>query len=456
LADLAWRVVDLPQRPNTFSTVTPEQNDAAMRRRPGRTAALHVNPSTGDDSNDGRSQPVKTIARAIHLVQPGDTIHLTPGTYFESADFINKHGLPGQPITLDGHGAVLEGTEAVTSKDWEQVEPGLYRRLNLYPKTDDAIVGRWYLLWGGKMNRMDRCSKGPTAPLKHTADLRPGEWTYVKSENAFYLRIPPEQTLEQANIRYPARSNAVSHSSSGSWMIVKDLTGTHFYNDGFNIHGAQRNLVFENITAIECGDDGFSAHEDADCQITGFTSIGNATGLCDTGTSQTHYRNVTIKDCIGYDLYFIGLKHSLENATVESRAARAFHLSGDHLADGQVCELRLKNVRIQRVGGGPQELRIGNAGRLHAEACQFLGLNLTMTPGAAIHLRHCQLAGDPKPEVLLHANTIWRGEGNHFDLKSLRIGQTTFTPATFAEFQKHTGGDRTSQWITNEPVPTSR
>lgn len=97
LADLAWRVIDLPQRPNTFSTVTAEQNDAAMRRRPGRTATLQVNPSTGDDSNDGRTQPVKTIARAIKLVQAGDTIHLTPGTYFESADFINNMVCPVNP-----------------------------------------------------------------------------------------------------------------------------------------------------------------------------------------------------------------------------------------------------------------------------------------------------------------------------------------------------------------------
>ncbi len=454
LAELAWRVVDLPQRPNTFSAVTPEQNDAAMHRRPGR-ASISVDPAAGDDANDGRTQPVKTIARAIRLAQPGDTIHLTPGTYFQSADFINKHGLPGQPITLDGHEALLDGSEPVTSRDWEQVEPGLYRRAKLYSRPDDHLVGRWYLLWNGQMNRMNRCSKGPSAPLKEVANLLPGEWTYVKVEDAFYLRISPEQTLEQANIRYPARANAVSYSSSGSWITVKNVTGTHFYNDGFNVHGAQRHLVFENITAIECGDDGFSAHEDADCHVDGFTSIGNATGLCDTVTSQTHYRNVTIKDCLGYDLYFIGLRHSLENATIQSRAVRAFHLSGDHLLDGQVCELRMKNVRLERVGGGPQELRIGKAGRMFAEGCTFLGLNLTMTPGASVQLRGCQLGGDPKPEVLLFANTIWQGEHNRYNLKSLRIGQTSFTPATFSEFQKITG-DKSSLWITGETTPAPR
>jgi hypothetical protein len=421
-------------------------NEEAMRRRPGTTSEIQVDPAAGSDANDGRSQPVKTIARAIRLAQPGDTIHLKPGTYFESADFINKHGQPGKPITLDGHGAVLEGSEPVTSREWEQVEPGLYRKTKLYKATDDAIVCRWFLLWNGKMNRMHRCSKGPSEPLKSAADLQPGEWTYVKTEDAFYLRLAPGENLDQANIRYPARSSAVSYSSSGSWITVKNVTGTHVYNDGYNVHGAQRHLVFENITAVECGDDGFSAHEDADCQIDGFTSIGNATGLCDTGTSQTHYRNVTIEDCVGFDLYFIGLTHSLEHATIKSQATRPFVLSGEHLPDNQVCQLRMRDVRIERVGAAPRELRIGKNGRLRAEACTFSGLNLTMTPGAAIDLQSCHLGGEPKPDVLLYANTIWQGDHNVLDLKSLRIGQTSFTPATFADFQKLTGGDQASRW----------
>jgi len=85
-----------------------------MTRRP--STGLRVDPATGDDANDGHTKPVKTIARAVKLAQPGETVHLAPGTYDESADLTNKHG-----ITLDGHGAVLDGSEPVTSKEWEQV-----------------------------------------------------------------------------------------------------------------------------------------------------------------------------------------------------------------------------------------------------------------------------------------------------------------------------------------------
>lgn len=459
LAELAWRVVDLTQRKATFSEVSAEADAAAHARRPPKTARqaastdLHVDPMKGNDANDGRTAPVKTIARAIKLAQPGDTVHLAPGTYFESADLSNKHGEVGRPITLDGHGAVLDGSEPVSAADWESLGHELYRKVKLLPRMDDAIRVRWFFVWDGKMNRMGLCSKGPSLPLKKPDELKAGEWTYVRNEDAFYIKLPAGQSLDAANIRYPARSSAVIESGSGSWLTVRNVTGTHVYNDGYNIHGAQRHTVFENIAAIECGDDGFSAHEDADCRIDGFTSIGNATGLCDTGTSQTHYRNVFIKDCHGFDLYFIGLMHSMENALIESSAARAFMLDGAHLKDGSACNVTLKNVLIRRVGGGPQELRIGNGGRLRAERCTFLNLNITMTPGAAIDLQQCLLGGQPKPDVLLYANTIWRGDGNLFDFKSLRAGTASFTQKTFADFQKFTGSESKSRWESTTHTP---
>ena len=454
LAELAWRVVDLTQKTATFSEVTLEENEAAMARRPGTAQDLsvapdlHVDPKTGDDANNGRLAPVKTIARAMKLAQPGDTIHLTPETYYESADFTNKHGLPGKPITLDGHGAILDGSELVTSAEWEQVSPDLYRRQKIYKTTDDAIVARWFLLWDGEMQRMGTCSKGPSEPLKQPEDLEPGEWTFVQEDgDAFYLKLPPGQKLDEANIRYPKRSSAVVQSITGSWLTVKNVTGMHVYNDGYNVHGSQRNLVYENIAAINCGDDGFSAHEDVDCQIDGFVSIGNATGLCDTGTSQTHYQNVYISGCHGFDLYFIGWKHSIENALIESRADRAFWVDGNLLTDGDTCQVKMKNVVIKRVGDGPQELRVGNGGFLFAENCTFDSVNVMLTPKGGVDFQKCVFRkGTFHPEVQTYPNTIWLGDGNVYDLKSLRVVHTYYTPETFPDFQKLTGSEASSTW----------
>jgi hypothetical protein len=41
---------------------------------------------------------------------------------------------------------------------------------------------------------------------------------------------------------------------------------------------------------------------------------------------------------------------------------------------------------------------------------------------------------------------VWRGDGNVYDLGSLRVGKVSFTAASFAEFQKHSGSERNSRW----------
>lgn len=419
------------------------QQHAGSSSTGGRS--IHVDPIRGDDKNDGMAAPVRSIARAVRVAQPGDTIHLTPATYFESIDLSGKHGEPGRPITLDGHGAILDGSEAVNLAEWESMGDGLYRKAKLMPRMEDATLSRWFFLWDDKMNRMSRCSKGPSQPLKKPTGLLAGEWTYVKEESSFYVKLPSDKSSDSVRIRYPMRSNGVACSREGSHLVVRNITATHVHNDGFNIHGAQRGLVFENIAAIECGDDGFSAHEDGDCRIDGFVSMGNATGLCDTGTSRTYYRNVFIKDCIGFDLYFIGLEHSLENAIIESSAARAFHLDGFRLSGGQTCALRMRNVLMQRVGGGPNELRIGRGGVLDAERCTISNLHIQVTPGGNAAIRKSVINGEPKPEVILWTNSLWRSEENVYDIAFWKVGQQVFAAGKLEDFRRLMGGETGSR-----------
>ena len=227
---------------------------------------LRVDPVTGDDANDGATQPVKTIARAIRLAQPGDTIHLLPVTYRDWAGFFDKSGEAGEPITLDGHGAMLDGCDPLDPKGWAEVEPGLFRNADLMPLTD-AIIDRWFFVIDGKLNRMHRCSKGPSEPLKAPSDLKPGEWTFVKDVDrtktaragyifgTFWLKLPPGQPIGGAKIEVPMRMAGVAMHGKCAHLVVRNLTSTRPYNDGFNLSDC-RDVVFENIRAIDCGDDG--------------------------------------------------------------------------------------------------------------------------------------------------------------------------------------------------------
>jgi len=345
----------------------------------------------------------KSIHEAIKLAEPGDTIHLEPIVYRDYAGFYGKKGEPGRPITLDGHGATLEGSEPLEPAAWKEVAPGLFANDNLL-RLDDAVIGRWFFVWNGRMNLMGRTSKGRSAPLKKPEDLQPGEWTFVKDPSrekppsrqiygAFFIRISPGHKLADEHIFAPVRSAGVQFSGDNAHLVIRNLTATHPYNDGFNIHGDCRDVIFENIRAIECGDDGISAHESAQYRVDGLVSIGNSTGICDTGTAETSYTNVFIARCVGVDLYFLDEgRYSLTNALVLSSAQNPMTITG---RDKGECRMRMENVLIRRIAA-PNIGNVALRAVLDARRCTFENLDLKVTGTAT--WQDCLVNGKPLPE----------------------------------------------------------
>ncbi len=343
------------------------------------------------------------IAQAIRAAQPGDTIHLEPRVYHEYAGFHARKGEPGRPITLDGHGATLDGSEPLDPAQWRQVEPGLWVADDLLPSLSDSVLGRWYFLFDGQMQRMGRTSKGRKADFKAPAGLQPGEWTFVRDpareqsaskriHGRFFIRLAPGQALVQAGIRLPVRSAGVQLSGDNAHLVIRNLTATHVYNDGFNIHGDCREVVFENIRAIECGDDGISAHESAQYRVDGLVSIGNSTGITDIGTSQTSYRNVFLARNVGYDLFFLDAgRYSVSKALIHSSAQNPLVITGR--AGGQ-CRLVLEQVHLRRLVE-PRQGAVAQNAVLEARHCTFEGLDLQVTGTATWD--NCRINGRPMP-----------------------------------------------------------
>ena len=425
---------------------------------------IHVDPAIGNDSANGlaatvsgANAPVKTIARGLKLAEPGDTVHLATAIYKESAVFHNRAGEPGRPIVLDGHGATLDGSEPLNPADWAEVSPGLYRNDRLL-RTDDAILGRWFFLFDGKMNHMSRTSKGPSQPLRKPEELAPGEWTFVKEGNApkgskatpgaFYIRIDPRKKLADHRISAPLRSSGVALSGRCEHLLVRNLTCTHVYNDGFNIHGWSRDAVFENIRAIECGDDGFSAHGECEVRVDGFVSTGNSTGICNVNNSASRNRRVFIRDCLGFDFYMLGSnRHTLEDSVIESSAARTLMVVGQP-GPNEVCTVKLDNVLIRRVTG-TNEIRIAANSVFEGRRLTLLGLSLQAT-GGRVTLRESVVAGTPPPEITLWKDVQWQADNNVYDLRFLRRDKMFYGAKTFADYQRATGQDGQSVWTTVE------
>ena len=353
------------------------------------------------DIHVGKDAP--TIAHAIKAAQPGDSIHLEPKIYRDYAGFYGKKGEPGKPITLDGHGATLEGSDPLDPAQWKEVSPGLFAADNLLPSLNDALIGRWFFLFDGRMQLMNRTSKGRSAPFKKPGELQPGEWTFVKDParekppskqiyGTFFVRLAPDTKLADAGIFVPVRSAGVQFSGDNAHLVIKNLTATHPYNDGFNIHGDCRDCVFENIRAIECGDDGISAHESAQYRVDGLVSIGNSTGITDTGTAQTSYRNIYLARNIGFDLYFLDEgRYSITNAMVLSSAQNPLTITGRATGD---CRMKMDNVFIRRLTG-PRTGQVALHATLEARNCTFENLDIQVTGTAT--WTNCLIDGKSAP-----------------------------------------------------------
>lgn len=368
-------------------------------------------PLAARDIYVGKDAP--TIHHAIKMAVAGDTIHLEPKVYRDYAGFYGKKGEPGKPVTLDGHGATLEGSDPIDPAKWRDVSPGLFANDDLMPGLSDAVIGRWFFLFDGKMQHMGRTSKGKQAPLKKPEELQAGEWTFVKDPSrekppskaiygTFYLKVAAGQSLAEAKVFAPMRSAGVQMSGDNAHLVIKNLTATHPYNDGFNIHGDCRDVIFENIRAIECGDDGISAHETAEYRVDGFVSIGNSTGICDTVAARTSYNRVFIADCIGYDLFFLDDgRYKLTNAVIFSKAQNPFTVTG---REDKHCELEIDNVLFRRLVEPRTALiaatAVVKAKRLTMEGIKFDARGALEAEGAAATAEIVKAFGDAMVEHL--------------------------------------------------------
>lgn len=314
---------------------------------PAFASDYYVDNSIGSDANDGRSREnaFQTIRRGVSVLGPGDKLILTPNAepYRENLAIKDRSGEPGKPIEIDGGGAILSGETRVPAEDWRVEAPRLYSTSR---PIKDFDLHRFYMIVDGKINRMNRNSKGGgSGAFKNVADLADYEWTWIKAEKRLYVRLPEGKSPDSVRLAVPTANchSGVEMEGNCRFWVIRNLTVTHFPNDGYNLHGNCTDIRFFNIRALFNGDDGISGHETCSFVVDGYYAEGNSTGICHIQDCVAVHRNVVLNKAAGIELLMQNKRNVFENVSVESSAKDMCRFQGE--------ELEIRNMTICYLDG---------------------------------------------------------------------------------------------------------
>ena len=150
------------------------------------------------------------------------------------------------------------------------------------------------------------------------AELRAGQCTVqqipddTKSIWLYYRGAPKD--IRARSVLF----SGVATRDANVGLIVRDLTATHFLNDGFNIHGKARRCRFERVRGVDNRDEGLSLHNQSEAVIVDSIFTGNDNGVADINESESRYEACVFSDNRSNAIVFSGGTHTLVGGEVRS------------------------------------------------------------------------------------------------------------------------------------------
>ncbi len=213
-------------------------------------AEVFVNNRQGNDAFDGHAGeiisatrgPVRSISRGLSLCQPGDILHLanTGVPYREPISLSGDQfrGIGPLRFVLRGHGAVLDGSQAIPLGRWRRINPSLWQ---FAPNRKG-----YYLLMAGGDTQLERIE----TPYGEQPKPQPNQWTV--SNGSIFLGT--DRLIEPAmlDLRIAGRTTGLTLHDVDS-VVIEDLTIRHWRVDGISLHDLSRNVTLQNVTCEENG-----------------------------------------------------------------------------------------------------------------------------------------------------------------------------------------------------------
>ena len=348
----------------------------------------HADSKRGDDANDGLSAATafKTLENATKHLKAGDVLNLAAGSFFREALIIRESGTAEKPILVRGNGAVVSGLHPIDAAKWES------KGSDLWFQASDRY-------WGALRPRVFIGDEMISVQVR-PQELKPGTATWRK--DGIYFRAENEKTpMDYALYGGVGRSKA-EHSGviidGQSYITIENLVAQHFPNDGFNVHGSCRGLVFQNIIARHNGDDGFSIHDDVCATVVGLHSHHNDFGIQDVGFSQTIVSGAILEQnrLCGFDEH--GGMRILRDSIVRANGRRQIGVHPSSQGGGKAivspmgsASVYLEDVKIEC--GGEEALFVEDDVTLVAKKCAFSGLTVGLAlTGGRVYMTECSVS----------------------------------------------------------------
>lgn len=207
---------------------------------------IYVSNVAGDDhytglSSEGRddgSGPVNTIGRALRLATAGDRIVLakTGEPYRESIALVGSRnsGYPNAPFTIEGNGAILDGSAPILPAAWKHHAGSVFR-------FQPPQKGFQQLFLDGR--------PAQRVPVSHLSDsppkLEPLQW--AMQGGCIYFCVEPTKLPSDYRLSYARLATGITLYHVDR-VAISDLTVQGFQIDGLSAFNSARNVYLSGIT----------------------------------------------------------------------------------------------------------------------------------------------------------------------------------------------------------------
>ncbi|MBN1393916.1 MAG: right-handed parallel beta-helix repeat-containing protein [Pirellulales bacterium] len=226
---------------------------------------IYVDNRAGDDRFTGVQQqntpeqtgPVRTLGKALSLAMSGDTIVLKNNDvpYRESVSLVGgRHsGTAGQPFTIRGNGAVLDGSKPIDPKAWEPCQGGVFMFRPRRTSYQQLFI-----------DDLPASQVATSTAARRPPKLGPLQWCMLNSTIYFCVekaKLPQDYYLSCADQQTGITLYRVD------CVLIDGLTVQGFQLDGVNLVNGARNVTLSNITCRGNGRSGMSIGGASSVQI---------------------------------------------------------------------------------------------------------------------------------------------------------------------------------------------